>query len=61
MVMPKRPSAFICSTIASGYASACSSSDATGITSRATHRRTVAIISSRISGSVTMPRKVIRG
>ena len=30
IVMPNSPSAFICSTIASGYASACSSSGATG-------------------------------
>src|SRR5947209_6555896 len=54
MVMPNRPIAFICSTTASGYSSACSSSEATGSTSRATNRRTVAISSSRTSGSVAV-------
>src|SRR4029079_1297209 len=52
MVTPKSPMAFICSTMASGYSSACSSSDATGTTSRSTKRRTAPISSSRTSGSV---------
>src|SRR3954453_9855988 len=50
---PNRPNAFICSTIASGYVSVCSSADACGITSLRTHSRTVATSSSANSGSVT--------
>src|SRR5690349_14571600 len=52
IAMPNSPSAFICSTMASGNASACSISEATGITSRSMKRRTVSISSRRISGSV---------
>src|SRR5580765_2812190 len=50
--MPKRPRSFIVATMSDGYSSSCSSSLAAGITSRATNARTVAIISSRSSGSV---------
>src|SRR5262245_15937614 len=53
IVIPKRPSSFICSTIFSGYSSACSISVATGMTSRAMKRRTVSISSWRVSGSVS--------
>src|ERR1700683_1002994 len=51
MVTPKRPSARICSTIFSGKVSDRSRSEATGITSRCTKRRTVATISDRTSSS----------
>src|SRR5215510_327134 len=54
IVTPNSPSSFICSTRSSGYASACSRSEATGMTSRATNFRTVAMTSSRTSGSVAM-------
>src|SRR6185503_19737998 len=54
--MPNRPSSRICCTIAAGNSSACSISDATGITSRAMKRRTVSTISRRISGSVMFMR-----
>src|ERR1700722_20702879 len=52
MVTPKSPRARICSTMASGKVSERSRSEATGMTSRATKRRTVAMISDRTSSSV---------
>src|SRR3954452_9482387 len=55
---PNRPNAFICSTIASGYVSECSSSDACGMTSLRTHSRTVPTSSSANSGSVTVLSKL---
>ena len=47
-------------TISAGYSSACSRSDATGITSRSTKRRTVPTSSARISGSVGTTPEAIR-
>ena len=52
MVTPKRPSSRIWATMSAGKTSSCSSSDATGMTSLATNRRTVSMISRRTSGSV---------
>src|SRR3984885_5747159 len=52
MVTPKSPRACICSTMASGKVSDRSRSEATGMTSRATKRRTVSMISDRTSSSV---------
>src|SRR3984957_20416056 len=52
MVTPKSPRARICSTMASGKVSERSRSEATGMTSRATKRRTVSMISDRTSSSV---------
>src|ERR1700729_2525077 len=52
MVTPKSPRARICSTMASGKVSERSRSAATGMTSRATKRRTVSMISERTSTSV---------
>src|SRR5205823_7039194 len=51
---PNSPNAFIWATIASGYRSSCSKSEATGMTSLRTHSRTVATSSSASSGSVAM-------
>src|SRR5579872_1947982 len=45
IVAPKSPSSFMVATSACGYSSACSSSDADGITSRSTNRRTAATMS----------------
>src|SRR3984957_3296712 len=52
MVTPKSPRARICSTMATGKVSDRSRSEATGMTSRATKRRTVSMISERMSSSV---------
>jgi hypothetical protein len=52
-VTPNSPRSRIPSTIAAGYSSACSRSEATGSTSRSTKRRTVPMSSARTSGSVT--------
>ena len=52
MVIPKSPRSLIVATISAGYSSACSIAFATGMTSRATNLRTVAIISARTAGSV---------
>ena len=52
MVTPKRPIAFICSTMAVGKVSVRSSSDATGMTSRSTNLPTVSMISDRTASSV---------
>ena len=54
MVTPNSPRSRMPSTIAAGYSSACSSSDATGSTSRSTKRRTVPTSSARTSGSVAI-------
>src|SRR5580704_8353928 len=59
MVTPKRPSARICSTIFSGYVSVRSRSEATGMTSRSTKRRTVSMISDRTSSSVAAGRGLL--
>src|SRR5277367_1124906 len=59
MVTPKRPSARICSTIFSGYVSERSRSEATGMTSRSTKRRTVSMISERTSSSVAAGRGLL--
>ena len=57
MVTPNRPSSRIWLTISAGKRSSCSSSEATGMTSWATNRRTVSTISSSdfgVGGSVTI-------
>src|ERR1700729_1815954 len=59
MVTPKSPRARICSTMASGKVSDRSRSEATGMTSRATKRRTVAMISDRTSSSVPAGRELL--
>src|SRR5271154_3900441 len=59
MVTPKRPSARICSTMASGKVSVRSRSEATGMTSRSTKRRTVSMISDRTSSSVATGRGLL--
>src|ERR1700679_2767431 len=59
MVTPKRPRSRICSTMASGKVSERSRSDATGMTSRATKRRTVSMISDRTSSSVAAGRGLL--
>ncbi len=50
--MPNSPMSRIWATMSVGKASSCSRSDATGMTSRATKRFTVSMISRRTSGSV---------
>ena len=52
MVTPNSPSSRIWSTMSAGNRSSCSRADATGMTSLATNRRTVSMISRRTSGSV---------
>ena len=52
MVTPNSPSSRIWATISVGKRSSCSISEATGMTSLATNRRTVSMISERTSGSV---------
>src|ERR1700677_3498372 len=59
MVTPKRPSVRICSTMVSGYVSERSRSEATGMTSRSTKRRTVSMISDRTSSSVAAGRGLL--
>src|SRR4051812_27905532 len=44
MVAPKRPSAFICSTISFGHTSSCSSFMTLGATSRTSHRSMASMI-----------------
>src|SRR6202044_656644 len=59
MVTPKRPSARICSTMASGKVSERSRSAATGMTSRATKRWTVSMMADRTSSSVAAGRGLL--
>src|SRR5438132_2554520 len=54
-VSPNKPSSFMPSTIFVGNSSRCSSSSATGITSRSTNSRTAATTASCSSVSVTSP------
>src|SRR3954454_13818450 len=54
MVAPNRPRSRRPATRSSGYSSACSRSDATGMTSLSTNLRTVATSSSARAGSVRL-------